>query len=330
MRDSQHLSLARVNLRDIARAPAANLSRSYLGTNAITLLGGMLAERVSALRGAIVLVDSPRWPSDLDWSKAISRDGCGRNGEPRPRAAGGSPGQSRRGTSLRSARRTGLIAATHAERGRGLDVALRALVSNLRKWGPNSTLTALSMFPTPPMRYFGAHLNTTTCKPHLRMLGQELFGEALNGDYGPPSGGIFTRFMIAGFATYRALEAIGAEVYECYPDLQFRLWCRGHRLFSKKKGRRPALASRFRVLSALARRLGVSCPRQIQRLDEADAAILALSMIAAQEYGASFIFENSFEGRFIVALDQPEALRFRQRDASDTAPAHFLGMNGAH
>jgi len=276
--ESRHLSLTRVNLRNIVSAPAEN----RLDTNAVTLLSLMLADKVPELRGAIVLVDSPRWPSDLDWSKA------------------------------------GVVASTHSKHGREIDMGLRALFRTLRKLDANSTLATLSMFPTPPMRYFGAHLNTATCKPHLRMLGQELFGQALNHDYGAASGGIFTRFMIAGFATYRALEAVGANVYECYPDLQFRLWCRRHRIFSKQKGRTAALASRIRVLSALARRLDVSGSRQVQRLDEADAAILALSIIAARQYGAIFILENPYEGRFMVALDEPEAQRFQQLNACYT------------
>jgi hypothetical protein len=304
---SRHLSLARLDLRQIAGAAAEDPLRLHRGTSAVTSLGAMLADRVSALCGAIVLVDSPRWPRDLDWSKAINGCHWGRSGPPGTSTDGRSLEQSRSEGSLRRARKAGVVAGTHSQRGRELDVSLRALVSKLRQEGTNSALGTLSMFPTPPMHYFGAHLNIATCKPHLRMLGQELFGETLNRDYGPASGGVFTRFMITGFATYRALEAIGAEVYECYPDLQFRLWCRGYRLFSKNKGKSAALASRIRVLSALARRLGVGGHRQIQRLDEADAAILALSIIAARQFGATFIFENSFEGRFMVALDQAEA-----------------------
>jgi Protein of unknown function (DUF429) len=273
--ESHHLNLTRVNLRDVGSVPVGN----SLDSNVIALLGARLADNMPELRGAIVLVDSPRWPSDLDWSKAR------------------------------------VVAVTHSKRGREIDVSLRALVRTLRKLDANSTLTTLSMFPTPPMRYFGAHLNAATCKPHLRMLGQELFGQALNRDYGAASGGVFTRFMIAGFATYRALEAIGAEVYEGYPDLQFRLWRRRHRLFSKQKERASALASRIRVLSALARRLDVSGSRQVQRLDEADAAILALSIIAARQYGSIFVLENPYEGRFMIALDEPDAQHFRQLNA---------------
>jgi len=297
--------LTRLNLRDTASTPGGNPQQSKPDTNAIALLGAMLADKVPQLHLSTVLGDSPRWPRDLNWSKASN---------------GGRGGRSEQ-TSLRDANKTGVAAATRSHRSREIDDGLRVLAFRLRESGANSALTALSMFPTPPMRYFGAHVNSATCKPHLRMLGQTLFGASLNRDYGPPSGGIFTRFMIAGFATYRALETIGAEAYECYPDLQFRLWCRHHRLFAKNStsGKAAALASRIRVLSALARRLGVSGFRQIRRLDEADAAILALSVIAARKHGETLIFENSREGRFMVALDEPEAQGLEEGYAYDAA-----------
>ena len=268
---SRYLRLTRIDLRNCADASAGRSPRSNRDKNAVSLLATMLTDKVCELRGAIALVDSPRWPSDLDWSKR------------------------------------GMVAATHPKRGREIDVRLRALVVKLRELG--APLPLLAMFPTPPMRYFGAHLNAAACKAHLRMFGEALFGDALNRDYGPASGGIFTRFMIAGFATYRALEAIGAKTYECYPDLQFRLWRRHHQLVAKNSpsGKTAALASRIRVLSALARRLGVCGFPPIQRLDEADAAILALSIIAGHQHGATLVLENPCEGRFVVAMDEAEA-----------------------
>lgn len=165
------------------------------------------------------------------------------------------------------------------------------------------------------MSYFGAQLNISTCKPHLRSLGQALFGSALDRDYGPPSGGTFTRFMIAGFASYRALDTVADELYECYPDLQFRLWRGGQILSSKNSaaGRRVALDSRVRILSALASRLGLDRFPQIRRMDEADAAILALSTAAAQSCGALLVLQNAFEGKFMVALDGSEAQRLQSR-----------------
>jgi hypothetical protein len=42
-------------------------------------------------------------------------------------------------------------------------------------------------------------------------------------------------------------------------------------------------------------------------MDEADAAILAMSVAAARCYGATLILANAWEGSFMVALDEPEA-----------------------
>jgi predicted nuclease with RNAse H fold len=310
---SRQLSLARVDLRTISAKPAGGLPDSQLEKSAVTSLRLLLADTVPELRGAMVLVDSPRWPSDLDWSKATSEDRCGRNEEPRLSAASQSIERGRSEMRLRGEQGRGVVAATNSQRGRKIDAGLRALVFTLRRLDADSTLAPLSMFPTPPMRYFGAHLNIASCKPHLRSLGRELFGEALNRDHGPASGGIFTRFMIAGFATFRALETIASEVYECYPDLQFKLWRHGQRLSSKNStnGRKAALASRVRVLSVLARKLGIR-GIQIKRMDEADAAILALSTIAAQRQGATLILQTASEGSFLVAMDRPEAQRLQQ------------------
>jgi hypothetical protein len=273
--DDRRLSLARVDLRQIAPQTPR---RTYSNPDTLSSLRAMLADVVPELCRTIWLVDSPRWPRDLDWTQP------------------------------------GAAARPDSPPGRELDASLRALLATLRNADPDSTLAPLSMFPTPPMRYFGAHLNAATCKPHLRPFGKALFGEALNREYGAPSGGIFTRFMIAGFATYRALEGAGGEVYECYPDLQFRLWCRGRRLVSKNSatGRAAALASRIHVLSALARQLGVRGLRQIHRMDEADASILSLSAAAARQCGATWVVQNAEEGIFMVAVDEAEARRLKQ------------------
>ena len=296
---NRDLSLARVDLRTISPTPAERSTRSQVEASAVTSLRAILIETVPELAGATVLVDSPRWPRDLDWTEATGGGCSGRNEQ----------------TSLPAAHNTQTVVAPYSRQGREIDAGLRALVSTLRRRDTDSTLGPLSMFPTPPMRYFGAHLNVASCKPHLRSLGQALFGEALNRDYGPASGGIFTRFMIAGFATYRALETVAAEVYECYPDLQFKLWCRGQRLLSKNStnGRNAALASRIHVLSSLARKSGVRAFPQIKRMDEADAAILALSTAVARKHGMILVVKNAGEGKFMVAMRGPEARRLQQR-----------------
>lgn len=254
----------------------------------------MLTESVPELYGARVLVDSPRWPRDLNWSKA-GADQWSNTAQLCFRSVDSAP------------------ASRGSARGREIDASLRALVGALRALDANSTLKSISMFPTPPMSYFGAQLKVGTCKPHLRALGQALFGNALDHDYGPASGGIFTRFMIAGFATYRALDTVADELYESYPDLQFRLWCGGKSLSSKNstEGRRSALDSRLCVLSTLGRKLDIDRFPQIGRVDEADAAIMALSVAAAQRYGASLTVGNAYEGKFMVALDGAETQRLQ-------------------
>ncbi|HKV53311.1 MAG TPA: DUF429 domain-containing protein [Candidatus Binataceae bacterium] len=268
------------------RALAANDSGTSRAADAITLLAERLSQAAPELRGAIALVDSPRWPCDLDWS------------------------------------RPGVVPRIDGSRGRSIDVALRALTANLRDAGAASGLRQLAMFPTPALRYFGAHLNAPACKAHLQMLGRALFGEAVNGEFGQPAGGIFTRFMIAGFAVYRVLESIGAEAYEAYPDLQFRLWRGRLALPSKnsagKGGKAAALSARVRILGQL--RGGAYGCEAIRRMDEADAAILALSVVAARRGGATLVCEHRCEGRFIVALNAADARRLAALD-SELAPA---------
>jgi hypothetical protein len=270
------LNFNRFDLRKLANTSSSSFGRA--GPDAITLLGEMLAAEMPQLNGAIALIDSPRWPRDLDYS----------NPE--------------------------VLVPADSKTGREIDTALRALVSKLSGAGPNSALHSLSMFPTPPMRYFGAHLKVPACKPHLRILGHVLFGDVLQRDFGPASGGVFTRFMIAGFATYRALQAIGAAPYECYPDLQFRLWRGGRPLVAKNsdRGKDAALKSRTRIVSALARELDVLGTREIQTIDEADAAVLALSVVAARERGAILVLHNAAEGSFMVALDELYAKHIKQ------------------
>jgi len=269
-------------VRDVARPPAA----------AIASLSAMLVSKAPELRGATVLVDSPRLPRDMHWSQATGRE-------------------SHRREQVRAVDKTGAPAVKDCPHGREIDAGLHTLVRMVRQQGANATARSLLMFPTPPMSYFDAQLNATNCKPHLRILGQALFGDALIRNSSPASsGGVFTRFMVTGFAAYRALEAIGAEVYESYPDLIFRLWCRSQALCSKKNSRSAALASRISVLASLARRIRVSGVRQIRRLDEADAAVLALTTIAARESGMTLVFEHPGEGRFMVPLDEAEASIF--------------------
>ena len=56
--------------------------------------------------------------------------------------------------------------------------------------------------------------------------------------------------MLCGFATYRALEAVGFASYECFPDLVFQIWNRGWKVPSKRR-RHAARIARVRIIRAL-------------------------------------------------------------------------------
>ena len=145
-----------------------------------------------------------------------------------------------------------------------------------------------------PSRYFLRCIGDLACKPHLQALGHRLFDcdPPLQSNNGPRGGAIFTRFMLIGFAAYRALDAIGVTAFEAYPDLQFRLWRDDYPLAPKSAGR-IALANRSQILATLAAALKLATPGQIPEqsaaqiatrfttMDQADAAILALSARAA-------------------------------------------------
>jgi len=159
------------------------------------------------------------------------------------------------------------------------------------------------MFPTPDSAYFYAQIAAPSGKPHLRALGAAIFGATPSAR--APYGGSFTRFMLAGFAAYRALEKLGVSCFESYPDLQFRLWNGGRRLPSKiSGGRAAALSARDRIVRELAVRLKISCGVSARSLDQADAAILALSAAAGLRRGGAVTIEHPAEGRFWLTLAQ--------------------------
>jgi hypothetical protein len=224
--------------------------------------------------GAIALVDSPRWPRDLNLAE-------------------------------------GLRSVTSAVSGRKIDTVLRTIVGRLGLRKAGGALFSLSLFPTPRFEYFAACARDPRCKPHLAALGRELFGDAIekaSPGIAPVGGRMFTRFMLAGFAAYRAIHDIGVESYEAYPDLAFRLWARSAEIPPKSAGR-SALDARVRINRRLAEEVGCGGAARIATLDEADAAVLALSAVKARRGGAIVLIEEAGEGRFAVALDCDQAER---------------------
>jgi hypothetical protein len=169
------------------------------------------------------------------------------------------------------------------------------------------------MFPTPPLAYFARCARDPRCKPYLVAIAQELFGALItNADgatgLGPMGGAIFTRFMIAGFATYRALERLGVAAFESYPDLQFRL-SKPSAALAPKRRRAEAIATRRPIVASIAADLGVEMPGGPMSLDQLDAAILALAATKAVRHGVLAVAGNQHEGRFMFALDTDQAQR---------------------
>jgi hypothetical protein len=267
--DAAALNLSRVDLRGI------HASRDAPGS-AIGELARRIAKTAPQLnRGAVAIIDSPRWPRDLDWSEAAI------NENPRPGAS----------------RITG----------REIDASLQNIVRRLRAAG--ATALKLSMFPTPKMAYFAGQLHAPSCKSHLLALGRELF-PSVSGSTASPVGGSFTRFMLSGFAAYRALTACGVTCYEGYPDLQFRLWLLDRdpesvaNLPSKmgKVSRAVALDARRRVATALATRLRIRGAKEIRTLDQADAAVMALSGAATRREACGLLLAHPSEGSFWLTI----------------------------
>lgn len=278
------LDLGRIRLDEISASgeDSAGSPGVIPAPGVISTIAQRLRAHAPDLANAIVIVDSPRWPADLDLARP--------------------------GAIPRSAR---------DHNGREIDRRLRTLVAQLLATAAYPALRPLALFPTPSFDYFARRIAHGGCKPHLRAIGRELFGAALKGRPGRLTGGTFTRFMIAGFAAYRALGAIGAATYEGYPDLQFRLWCAAP-VLPPKKGRRAksgeprvtareAFASRLRILDHLARVAAIEGCHRVRTQDAADAAVLALCVAAARERGFLRTVEVPAEGRFLVALPAVES-----------------------
>jgi len=177
--------------------------------------------------------------------------------------------------------------------------------------------TQLWLFPTPPTRYFTECVLHPACKPHLRSMGEQMFGplESQAQISAQLTGGaLFTRFMIAGFAVYQALARIGVNAYEGYPYLGFRLWMnQDDELPAKKKTSNSyaaALEARCRILDRikLPAKFRMAPPATY---DEADTAILAASVAAASRDGSIFQIRDRAEGSFIFALDRLDAAYVR-------------------
>jgi hypothetical protein len=169
-----------------------------------------------------------------------------------------------------------------------------------------------ALFPTPPIDYFVRCVNEANPKPHLAHIAREVLNirpEALRVQR-RGGGWLFTRFMLAGFAAHRALEQLGVNTLEAYPYLAFALWKKADESLPPKSAGRAALKARAAILARLASKGGIWPPIP-RSLDQADAAALA---ITAQFPAVAAMFKSPAHGRFLLALDIPDALAVK--DAS--------------
>jgi hypothetical protein len=274
---AKDLRLERVAVVGVERGGDPNGGDTRMGRGIDELRRRILAAAPElGASGAIALVDSPRWPRDLDLVEGVGMSGV----------AG-------------------------ASAGRKIDTRLRALVGRLGLRKAGGAPFSLSLFPTPRFEYFAACVRDPRCKPHLAVLGRELFGDTIekaSPGIAPVGGRVFTRFMLSGFAAYRAIERTGVESYEAYPDLAFRLWAGGAEIPPKSAGL-SALDARVRINRRLAEEIGCEGASRIATLDEADAAVLALSAVKASRGGAIAVIEEAGEGRFALAIDGDQAER---------------------
>ena len=217
------------------------------------------------LRGGVALVDSPRAPRDVDCSGAE------------------------------------MVRRMSAPRARIIDASLRDLLRATF----NGSMRPLSMFPTPPTSYFAGRVASQRCKPHLRAIAEDLLASVIRLPRAPRTGsiagGTFTRFMLAGFAVFPALEQLGIRAFESYPDLQMRLWSDGGKL-PPKRMRGEALRVRQNICAQLAGIIKVTDFEAPKTLDEADAAVLALSAAASASTHSLIELHCPPEGRFAVAF----------------------------
>lgn len=233
----------------------------------ITSLAALIANAVgNDMKDSIALVDSPRTPRDVDCSGAK------------------------------------LSTRVDAPASRAIDASLRELLCTTF----SGAMRPLSMFPTPLASYFAGCASHRTCKPHLRAIAEELFGHRHEIRDGKIAGGTFTRFMLAGFAVFPALDRLGIRAFEAYPDLQMRLWSDGIAI-PPKRNRAEALRVRGIICERLAARVRVRNFDSPMTLDEADAAVLALSAAAAAFTNSLVELHCAPEGRFAVALDKPRS-----------------------
>ena len=264
--DFLDLAILRSRARLAHRLEYRRIDLRDLKEDAIGVLAGKIQSVLPADR-CLVLVDSPRWPRDLDLTKRRRFNG------------------------------------SICPLGRALDRSLREFLR--ARFGESLRLalfpTPMLAYFEAWMSRAEAKPHLRAIHRALFGLDRSNPDEGRAAASGKPGGGSFTRFMLCGFATYRVLEALGLVSYECFPDLVFKIWNGGWKVPSKRR-RRAARFARCRIIHALAAALNLSTGYRGASLDQADAAVMATAAAAAAQLGTLRIFECPAEGAFLLPL----------------------------
>lgn len=224
-------------------------------------LGPVLSERCpELLNKCLVMIDSPRWPLDLDWSQ----------GGTRPRAAP----PKRRNLDL------AVVAYAHKKEIQ-LSLFPTPRLEYFEAWAKHPECK-------PHLRDIARDLFGGASHDKVRPApGSKV------------KGGTFTRFMLGGFALYRGLQHLGVESYEAYPDLQFRLRAPYGTQISNKKSFN-GVRQRLEINRTLRSLLGIPDLPPPESADDYDAEIIALSGAIAAREGGLVAFYCPAEGTFVA------------------------------
>src|SRR5215472_6685804 len=212
-------------------------------------------------------------------------------------------------------------------RQRDLDVMLRRAVVAMNRARTPAEYVRLSLFPTPAANYFARCASATTCKPHLISIARELrLTDQEKTSVPRGRGWLFTRFMLAGFATHRALEQLGVDTFESYPYLVFALWKGASERLPPKSDRRAASNARRAIVARLTRSCRLTAP-VAKSLDEADAAVLAVTAhLSATGRGGALTFHSQVHGRFLLALSTQDLVAARDLEIVPRPPLDVDGL----
>jgi hypothetical protein len=213
--------------------------------------------------------------------------------------------------------------------GRAIDATLRELVRGVNARRNSDPSVSFSLYPTPDISYFEDRSIYDSRKPYLLSIAREVLGLDPRPGRGRHGGGrLFTRFMLVGFAVYQAAQSLGLDAVEGFPHLAFAMWLEAGETLPPKRYPPRAFDARRAIMERLASSRGMriqwdeSRPMR-RRIDEADAAVLALTAAIGRESGGLYRVGAAGEGRFLLPVSRRDRTAaddlINGRDSADSA-----------